>query len=135
MPIFKSKLNNNIGGYLNMANRVWQRYVKYGVMHSEKEMRELWDLTCDVAKNLWKDEFTLKEQYISRDEKEREQINLLYKFNIGFMEGGVFQNVLICMRLIDLGLDTSDIAKVLGIEECVVEEIRGEKDKSSSFGY
>ncbi|MBR3693644.1 MAG: hypothetical protein IKL88_03865 [Erysipelotrichales bacterium] len=118
-----------------MENKKWQRYVHYGVVRGEKEMRALWDLTCDVARSLWKDEFTLKDQYISRDEKERVQINLLYKFNVGFCEGCLFQNVLICMKLLDIGIDKSNIAKVLGIEESVVEEIASEKDVLSSIKY
>ena len=110
-----------------MMEHKWQMYIRYGVIHSEKEMRELWQLTCEVAKALWKEEFTLQDQCISRDEKERAQVNLLYKFNVGFCEGIVFQNVLICMKLLEMGIDKESIVRILGIEESIVDEIELEQ--------
>ena len=115
-----------------MSKRVWQRYIRYGVIQNEQELCEVWELTNTVAREIFPGEFTLEDSNISRSEEEKHQLDLLCKFNTGFLEGCTFQTILVCMRMLEAGIHEEAILSILDISKEVLEEIKQEnKDQSS----
>ena len=97
-----------------------KRYVHYGVVKDEWEYTELLSLTIDAVRALYPYEFPIGKPL------EDASIETIKKFNIGFCEGCLFQNVLTIMRLIHYGYEDDEIMKVLEIRKELVEEIRNE---------
>ena len=98
-----------------------KRYVRYGVVKDEWEFAEICSLTMEVARALYPYEFDKKLEVL-----EESSVEMLKRFNIGFCEGCLFQNVFVIMRLIHCGFENDEIAKILGVKNGLVVEIREE---------
>ena len=109
-------------------NRFENRFMSYGIVDGEEELRDFIigaERTADLFFEDEKDCFNeIGSMMFNQDLGRKLYDEFVMRFTIGFCEGTIFHTVQMVSKLLELGYSDEDIIKISGITKSRLESIR-----------